>query len=287
MVLAQVAGLAVRSWGHPQPDRPVVLALHGLTSTSAVWADLADRLDLPVLAPDLPGRGFSRYAAAAPGLRGLAREVLRVVDALGLQQVVVVGHSMGAFLAPPVVEGLGDRALATLLLDGGVPPEPSPLLNPVLVRALFTVQMARLVRDWPDVDRYTATAEGSTGAARPDLHAKFRAWSEAVLQPHGTGWRPNLDRRRIVADAVDSLTRPPHLPLLEPGRAPVHLIVAAHGADDAKPPFLSGNAIAAGRRVVPRLTWERVAANHATMLFDPAAAAAVVRLLSRPGPPGN
>ena len=281
MELEQVAGLAVRRWGEVRPGEPVVLALHGLTSTAAVWADLARRCDVPVLAPDLPGRGSSVAVPAGPGLPGLAREVHRVVDALDLRRVVVVGHSMGAFLAPLVVADLQERALGALLLDGGVRPESSWLLRPVVVRTLFTLQMRRLVRDWSDVDRYTAAAEGAAPADRPDLQREFRAWSEAVLRPHGGGWRPALDPRRIVADAVDGLTAPPHWPLLRDVEVPVHLIAAAHGADDRKPAFLSGDAIAAGGRVVPQLTWERVEANHATMLFDPATAVAVGRMLTR------
>lgn len=280
MVLSQVAGLAVRRWGDVRPGAATVLALHGLTGTSAVWADLAARSDVPVVAPDLPGRGFSLHAGAAPGLAGLAQEVLRTVETLGLRRVVVVGHSMGAFLAPLVAAGLGERTAGVVLLDGGVAPDPSPLLNPVVVRTLFTVQLTRLLRTWPDVDSYTAVAEGDAAAHRPDLHDAMRSWSQAVLEPRAHGWRPNLSRRRVVADGVDSLTRPPHLARLERVRAPVHLVAAAQGADDTRAPFLSGNAIAAGSRVLPRLTWERVAANHATMLFDPAAAAAVGNCLS-------
>ncbi|GAA1843828.1 alpha/beta fold hydrolase [Microlunatus capsulatus] len=282
MPLTQVAGLAVRSWGDVAPDRPAVLALHGLTSTSAVWADLAARLPgVPVLAPDLPGRGGSVDVAVAPGLPGLAAAVVRAVDALGLRRLVVVGHSMGAFLAPLVVQQLGARAEAVVLLDGGVPPEPSALLRPLVVRALFTVQLRRLVRTWPDVERYTRAAEGGAADHRPDLHAGFRAWSEAVLAPHAGGFRPRLDVRRIVADAVDSLTRPPHLHVLRGSAAPVHLLAAARGADDGRPAFLSDAAVAAGRVVLPDLSWERVQANHATLLFEPATAAVVTRLLAR------
>jgi lipase len=281
--VAEVAGLAVRRWGDPAPDQPVVLALHGLTSTSAVWADLTSRLPgIPVLAPDLPGRGLSVAAQAAPGLPGLAEAVVRVVEALGLRRVVVVGHSLGAFVVPLVVDRLGDRAVGAVLLDGGVPPASSPLLRPLVVRTLFTVQLRRLVRTWSDVDRYTAVAEGGAAANRPDLHAGFRAWSEAVLEPHGAGWRPRLDPRRIVLDGVDGLTRAPHLTRLQNSAAPVHLLAAAHGADDTRAPFLTESAIDAGRQVVPRLTVERVEANHATLLFDPAVAAAVRRQLDRP-----
>ncbi len=282
MDVTQLAGLGIRTWGEVHRGRATVLALHGLTSTSVVWNDLAGRLDdLAVFAPDLPGRGLSVSAAAAPGLPGLADAVVAVVEASSLERVLVVGHSMGAFLAPLVVDRLGDRVVGTVLLDGGVPPDPSILFNPLAVRTLFTVQMRRLTRDWTDIELYTRTAEGGAAANRPDLHPQFRAWSEAVLHSDGLTMRPRLDRRRIVADAVDTLARPPHLSRLAHSHGPVHLIAAARGANDTRPAFLSEKAIAAGRLVVPRLTSERVDANHATMLFDPAAAAAVAQQLGR------
>lgn len=280
--LIQVADLAVRTWGDVSLEQPAVVALHGLTSTSAVWGDLAARLPtVPVLAPDLPGRGGSVGVAAAPGLPGLAAAVVRVVDTLGLRRVVVVGHSMGAFLAPLVVDQLGGRVVAVVLLDGGVPPEPSVLLRPLVVRTLFTVQMRRLVRTWPDVDRYTRVAEGGAADHRPDLHVGFRGWSEAVLEPREGGFRPRLDARRIVADGVASLTRPAHLAELRQTAAPVHLLAAARGANDTRPAFLSDAAIAAGRAVLPGLAWDRVQANHATLLFEPMTASVVAKLLRR------
>lgn len=285
MGLDVVAGLGVRRWGTRSGGDPVVLALHGLTGTSAVWTHLARRLDLCVVAPDLPGRGDSLDVQAAPGLPGLAQAVLRTVDALGLERLVVVGHSMGAFLAPLVVDGLGARAVGTVLLDGGVAPARSLLHRPVVVRALFAVQMRRLVRDWRGVDDYTAVAEGRAAAGRPDLRDDFRGWSEGVLRPHGSALRPALDPRRVVADGVDSLAGPPHLPLLQRTAGPVHLVAATHGADDARAPFLSDEAVAAAVRLVPRLGWERARANHATMLFDPAVAAGITRMAARSGGP--
>ena len=59
-----VAGLSCAEW-HPN-EATTVLALHGLTSTSQVWAGLAGALpQARVVAPDLPGRGGSQHASAA------------------------------------------------------------------------------------------------------------------------------------------------------------------------------------------------------------------------------
>ena len=40
-------------------------------------------------------------------------------------------------------------------------------------------------------------------------------------------------------------------------------------------------AIAAGQAVVPRLTWQRADANHATLMFEPSTATAVTTALER------
>ena len=79
---------------------PTVLAAHATGFCGPVWgpfADhLADAIDATVVAPDLRGHG----ATALPdGVRldwdGFADDVLAVVDALGLQGAVGVGHSKG------------------------------------------------------------------------------------------------------------------------------------------------------------------------------------------------
>src|SRR5687767_12426246 len=95
----RTAGLTCAAWN--PGGSPVILALHGLTSTSEVWRGFAESVpQARVIAPDLPGRGGSAGAASGPGLAGHAAAVARVADELALDDVVVIGHSMGAFLAP-------------------------------------------------------------------------------------------------------------------------------------------------------------------------------------------
>jgi pimeloyl-ACP methyl ester carboxylesterase len=79
-----------------------LLLLHGASSMAAAWAPLFGPLQgFRLLAVDLPGHGLSdpvRYR------RGRVREhthrlIDDVVDALGLDDVPVVGHSLGAMFA--------------------------------------------------------------------------------------------------------------------------------------------------------------------------------------------
>jgi pimeloyl-ACP methyl ester carboxylesterase len=83
-------------------DRPVVVLLHGLTSSSATWLPvlrLAGR-HVHVLAPDLLGHGRS---AKPPGgdysVGAYAASLRDLLVALGLDRATIVGHSLGGGVA--------------------------------------------------------------------------------------------------------------------------------------------------------------------------------------------
>src|SRR5579884_2852380 len=85
-----------------------VLCLPGLGSVARSWQHLAGELpDARIVAPELRGRGSAAGLTGEPGLASHARDVARVVTGLGLSEVVIVGHSMGAFLAPLVAAEIG------------------------------------------------------------------------------------------------------------------------------------------------------------------------------------
>ncbi|GLY28303.1 alpha/beta fold hydrolase [Kineosporia sp. NBRC 101731] len=226
---------------HNRPGAgPTVLALHGMSSTAAVWGDLERRLaGRHLVAPHLPGRGPSRDVAALDGLDGLADVVLELADRslwAAAGETVVVGHSMGAFLAPIAVRRMVDagfRVRGVVLLDGGPRPAPSALTHPLVVRALFTG--IALTQFWK---------------------LSFRAGD----------------------DAVDCLSRPTRLGLLNDLDMPVHLITAASGARPSSPEFLSDQAVSEGLAELGRMTTERVDTTHEGLLTHPAVAAAVRRI---------
>ncbi len=75
---------------------PVVL-LHGLNDSHLTWSRVTPDLarDRRVLTPDLPGYGLSERPNASYELRWHARVIASWLEALGLEQIDLVGHSFG------------------------------------------------------------------------------------------------------------------------------------------------------------------------------------------------
>lgn len=77
---------------------PLVL-LHGFCEDSALWDSLLPGLsEIPIIAIDLPGFGGSD-APIAPNLATYAQAVFTVLDSLDLPRCVLVGHSLGGYIA--------------------------------------------------------------------------------------------------------------------------------------------------------------------------------------------
>lgn len=92
---------------------PVLLLLHGTGAANHSWRDLLPLLaqHYTVLAPDLPGHGFTetppRHLLSLPGMASLLTSLL---GNLGYSPELVVGHSAGAAIA------------ARMCLDGDIDP---------------------------------------------------------------------------------------------------------------------------------------------------------------------
>lgn len=102
-----------------RPELPGVLFLHGAANDHSVWA-LQSRWfahhGYNALAVDLPGHGRSGGTAPA-SIEQLAEWTGRLIDAIGLDTVHLVGHSMGSLVALETA-ARGARQLGKLALLG-------------------------------------------------------------------------------------------------------------------------------------------------------------------------
>jgi pimeloyl-ACP methyl ester carboxylesterase len=83
----------------PIDGRPV-LALHGWPQHHWVYRDLLTNPPpgLRIIAPDLPGYGWSGPPPHRWAKQDVANDVLALMDVLGLQRALLVGHDWGGFV---------------------------------------------------------------------------------------------------------------------------------------------------------------------------------------------
>jgi lipase len=269
-----VAELHVTEW---PGAGPTVLALAGLSGTGGMWSHLAGALpEARVVAPDLRGRGGSTRLPGPTGLRAHAADLVAVIAELGLSDVVVVGHSMGAFLAPVVAGAVPSAVSRLVLLDGGVPPKLPRLLNrESLVRRQFRRAGKKAAGPWKSVGAMAKAAYGPALAGHPEYVHEVAEWIAPEVTGGPGAYTPRGDRDRMVDDAVDSFFGGAPAEALEQLTLPIRLLAAAHGATDRKRPFLARSVLDEWTAKMPNLTAEVVEANHLTLLFSPEAADAV------------
>jgi len=127
--LAGPAGLlAVEE--HGQGPLPLVL-IHGMAGDASFWSSMVRALGAGhrVIIPEL--RGHGRSAQPADGRYSIgdhAADLVAVVEGLGLERVVLVGHSFGASVALEAATLMPTQVAGMLLLDAAgdfsyVPPE--------------------------------------------------------------------------------------------------------------------------------------------------------------------
>ena len=100
-------------------EGPVVLALHGLPGSHRDFRWLASALDGHVrfVRPDLPGWGETpARTGSSRSVAGRAAVALELLDALGIDRAIVLGHSMGGPVALRIAAQHPDRARALALL---------------------------------------------------------------------------------------------------------------------------------------------------------------------------
>ena len=117
LTLADGATLSVRS-SSPAAAMPLV-CLHGIGSGSASWLGVADCLgpDRQLLAWDAPGYGDSSpLPMAQPQGADYAARLTALLDTLGIERCVLVGHSLGALMAAPAASR-DDRIAALVLIS--------------------------------------------------------------------------------------------------------------------------------------------------------------------------
>ena len=111
----------------PEDGRPV-LALHGWPQHHWVYRDLlaVPPPGLRIIAPDLPGYGWSGPAPHKWAKEDVASDLVALMDAMGLDRVLLVGHDWGGYIGHLLTLRVPERIdgyLALNIAHPWVPPK--------------------------------------------------------------------------------------------------------------------------------------------------------------------
>jgi pimeloyl-ACP methyl ester carboxylesterase len=204
---------------------PAVVLLHGLTATRRyvlMGSRLLERSGYEVVAYDARGHGRSAPAdePSAYGYEQLARDLLAVLDGLGLERAILAGASMGAHTALRVALTAPERVIALGLI--------TPAYEPAAAAGT------------PELDGWRALAEG---LRRDGVEGFLRAYDFGTVPER---WRETVERvirqrlsahehPQAVADALEVVPRSrPFATMAELAAVEVPAVVVG-SRDDADP----------------------------------------------------
>jgi pimeloyl-ACP methyl ester carboxylesterase len=238
---------------------PPVVLLHGFPLSRTMWrpqvAALRDRFT--VITPDLRGFGGSTVPTASVTMDTYAGDVLRLLDALGHQQFVLGGLSMGGYVVFRIVAQAAARVRAVILADTRATPDGDD------ARQRRYAAITRIRAEGPEGfvrDFITPLLGATTRAQRPQV-------VETVRQISGTPPAASL-----VAALAAIADRPDSQPLLPSIAVPALVVVGEE--DTVTPPAESAEMAAR----LPRARLATVpAAGHLPNLEVPEAFNRVLR----------
>ena len=253
------------------PD--VVLAIHGGTSSHLVWSTLVDALAgaATVIAPDFRGAAGSEHVGPPYGLRAHADDMRRVLDHFGVDRAVVMGWSLGGFIAANAAAELRERAAAVVLVDGGLPlPLPDGFDPIALQDVLIEPAMQRYRKRFTTREEHRAYWRRHPAMRDPSLWtAPVVAHFDDEVEPSTDGdlrWRVDLDALR--ADVIDTLTGDTR-DAASRVRSPMSFVWAERGLQDEPHGYYPLDAVREYARHHPLRIAEGHGLNHYTLMLSP------------------
>jgi pimeloyl-ACP methyl ester carboxylesterase len=254
----------------PNAAAMVVLAVHGVTASHMTWRTVARRLvgcaGACLIAPDLRGRGRS---AALPGPYGLAAHVddlTAVLDHVGAERAVIVGHSMGAHVAARLSAERPERAAALVLVDGGLP-RPAPIHEPEGEPEGGDATPGRMETPCGSAAEYLAGWRGHPAFACA-WDGDVEAYARYDMAHDGRAARCVVSEEAVMADGFDLMFDGVTRKAITRVRTPTRLLRAPRGPLDDHRPVIPHEYLDAFAADHPHIEVEHVPdTNHYTLVL--------------------
>lgn len=275
--------LAVGIWEPVGEITDTIVAIHGVTASHLAWLDVVPTLPgVRIVAPDLRGRGRSNGIEGPAGMAAHAADIIAMMDALGLEKTMLVGHSMGAFVSVVTAYLHPERISRIVLVDGGLPLEvPVGLNAEALVKHILGPTAARLEMRFASVDEYLNLWRAHPAFAdawTPELE-RYLAYD---LVPDGSGaLRPATSFAVTVDDTVDLNTGSLPREAIAGISVPAVFVWVPRGLQNETPGLYSPEQIARLEESLPTVRFRFVEdLNHYTVVMSERGASAIAPIIA-------
>lgn len=243
-----------------------LLAVHGMTASHMAWPPVVDSLtgSYTVLAPDLRGRGDNGSLPPPYGLKAHVADLLATLDHYKVDQCIVAGHSLGAYIALELVTAAPHRIKGLVLVDGGLAlPMPDGANPEQVIAGMLGPALKRL--DMKFADRAAYHAFWRQHPAFQDAGA-WNSYFEAYIDYDLTGNPPEMvskvNREAIRVDTYGPLD-PVMVTLIDHVQQPMVLLTAPRGLLNQPQPLLPLRAVTEKCARLPNLRHVEIAdTNH-------------------------
>lgn len=128
-----------------------LLMIHGLSSSCFLWTPLIKELNkhkFNIYAIDLKGHGLSGKPENGYSMKSLSEDVINFIKKMNLNNVIIIGQSMGADLGVLVSTKINDKIIGCIGIDGGaINLKQKFLIKKIALKALEPPNMEGIDKD--------------------------------------------------------------------------------------------------------------------------------------------
>jgi lipase len=272
--------LAFGYW--PGRGAPVV-GIHGLTASYLTFVGIAERLAgrRSLFAVDLRGRGDSEKPDGTYGMKQHARDVAAAMRAIGLGPSIVIGHSMGAFVATALAVEAPELVAGLIMIDGGYVPDLPVGVDPEQVLdKLLAQRITQLHQHYPSRESYREFWRN-----QPHFPSKdWGPWVEEFLDYELGGEPPRLQPKAseeaVRADLAEGVRKAEITARLYAVRVPTLLVRAEGGLAPGQPQLIPDIIVKQIRDCLPEIEEQTIpTTTHYTIVLGDRGASRIADLI--------
>ncbi len=99
-----------------------LLLLHGFPFDHTIWERVIGEMEkgIRVIAPDLRGHGRSIVTESDYSITDMASDIIELINQLQIREAVIVGHSMGGYIALEIARNFPERVSGLVLISSHI-----------------------------------------------------------------------------------------------------------------------------------------------------------------------